>query len=243
MFLRLSRSTVSRGLVILGTDTLGLEILCRVLATIVLAFCPSCRHRPRVLPCDVLPRKTYSLPVIEKTGATYTDGHQSLRAVVWRLPGDQTPVHATLHAWTEGLGAFALGRPGGTVAGADSSSRILSETAARHPDVDVTIDSSLDVDRRRYRSEARRERLSAVISIFSIAVLVTGAQSPDTLTEWRRMALSWRLPDTMRFATGIQCTRIEHRSPLKAAGSAPDAPPGGEKPCRARARSPPGDTS
>jgi hypothetical protein len=212
-------------------------------ATIALAYCQSCKARLRVLPCDVLPRKTYSLPIIERTTTDYGAGDRSLRKVAWAVPGDRTPSHTTLHAWTEGLGAFALGRPGGSIPGADPSSRVLSESAARRPGLDTTIDLRRYVDERRYRSEARRERLAATASLLSIAAVVSGTASPNAMTEWRLLALSWSGLETLRFPTGIQCTRIEHVDPRERARSSADDPQRAQVPCRPRSRSPPGDSS
>lgn len=50
----------------------------------------------------------------------------SLRAVVRDLLGERTPAHTTLHGWTEGLGAHALGLRGAQLGGAPFS-RFLVE--------------------------------------------------------------------------------------------------------------------
>jgi hypothetical protein len=72
---------------------------------------------------------------------------------------------------------------------------------------------------------------------------VSGAASPNTMTEWRRRALSWSRLDTLRFPTGILCTAIELETLEVVAGSPADATPRGRTPCQPRSRSPPGDSN
>lgn len=241
--MRLSSSTASRGLVVLRSDSAGVLSTFTERVTLALASCSSCRRRVRVLPCDILPGKTYSLQVIEKVTIAYAAGDRTLRDLAWGLPGDRSLSHTTLHAWTEGLGAHALGRPGGGLPGADPSSRLLSETAARRPGLDTTIDTGRFVDERRFRSKGRMERLAAMGSVLSIAAAATGMASPLALTEWRRLALTWTGSDALRFSTGILCTRIDQVGAREAARSTGDAPSQTTTPCRPRSRSPPGDSS
>ena len=119
----LSRSRVTRGIVLLEPDDFGELHTVVVEAQIALARCPRCGTRPRVLPCDVLPRKRYALTVIGELSATYCTWRWGLRTVAWDLLGERTPSHATLHGWTQGLGAYALGLPGGEAGGAPFSRR------------------------------------------------------------------------------------------------------------------------
>lgn len=127
--MRLTGSTVSRGLVLLEPDESDVLVTVRVDATIALARCDRCKTRCRVLPCDALPGKTYGLAVIEQEIQEYSRGGQSLRQVAWRQLGERTPAHTTLHGWTEGLGAH--GRPGGEFGGAPMSRK--RPTAASAP--------------------------------------------------------------------------------------------------------------
>ena len=55
---------VGRGLVLLEADQHGVLETVPLDATVAIARCPRCKTRPRVLPCDALPRKTYGLAVI-----------------------------------------------------------------------------------------------------------------------------------------------------------------------------------
>jgi hypothetical protein len=83
----LSGSVVSRKLILLERDEYGARQAVEVRATIALAYCKACKRRTRVLPSDVLPRKVYSLALIEHQLARYTEGELSLRQVSWDLLG------------------------------------------------------------------------------------------------------------------------------------------------------------
>jgi hypothetical protein len=65
----LSTSIVSRGVVLLERDEFGELVSVDLQAAIVLARCPRCGTRTRVLPYDILPYKpkksSYSLPEVE----------------------------------------------------------------------------------------------------------------------------------------------------------------------------------
>ena len=122
----LSASRVPRGVVLLERDTYGELHTLEHQATIALARCLRCGTRPRILPYDVLPYKQYSLTVITALVSTYNTWCLSLRRVVWDLLGERTPAHTTLHGWTEGLGAHALGLPGAQLGGSPFS-RFLVE--------------------------------------------------------------------------------------------------------------------
>ena len=69
----------------LERDALGEAHASEVRALIALARCPRCRGRFRVLPCDVLPYKHYSVSVIVHLVGSYTapGWGVSLREVAW----------------------------------------------------------------------------------------------------------------------------------------------------------------
>ena len=113
----LSASIVSRGAILLERDEFGELHSVDLQAAIVLARCPRCGTRTRVLPYDILPYKQYSVVLIAELAGTYVTWSVSLRGVVWNLLGERTPSHTTLHGWTEGLGAHVLGLPGGEAGG------------------------------------------------------------------------------------------------------------------------------
>ena len=95
---------------------------------IVLVRCPICKSRYRLLPADILPHSNFTqLPVIELCGMPLQPRRDlSLRQVAWvQLYGERTPEHTTLHGWSEGLGAWWLGRTIGEVAFSVPATRIL----------------------------------------------------------------------------------------------------------------------
>ncbi len=191
-----------------------------VVASIALARCPCCRARIRVLPCDVLPRKVYTLGVVHQSLAEYAKGDRSLRSVAWGLGGDRDLAHSTLHAWSEGLGAYASGRRSGELADSLSFSAVLAETRRRTSSIEEALSAPLDVPPERFRSEPRRERLVASARLLRAGTLlgftaVKLATQLDPLSAWRSWSLSWSLRGTrsaLVFRTGRDDTPIEHRA-------------------------------
>ena len=201
-----------RRVILLQRDSFGQWVTVRREIQLALAACPACGGRFRVLPCDVLPRKRYGLAVIELLARLYAQGGRSLRSTVWDMLGDQSPVHSTLHAWTEGLGAHALGRPAGDVPGATPISRVLSESEAHQPEVSwgEPARSSVRVDPRRYRSSGRFERLQASAWILALAERRCRSRAPSFLSSWRADLVRWAVECPFQFRTGLSCTSFEH---------------------------------
>lgn len=236
----LTQARVKRGLVLLEADTHGVLVTVEVgtRAWVAIARCVRCGCRPRVLPCDALPRKTYAATVIEQQAAEYAPGDRSLRQVAWGQLGERTPSHATLHGWTEGLGAHVLGRPGGD-AGGIPASRFLAEAAARVAGVAAAMREQVHVDPRRYRSEARRERLAAMAQILAIVTLVAERPHPFALAECRRLACRWSASSALVFRSRLSSTAIEHRARPRQPRSGSSTPTSRDR-CPTRTRSPPG---
>lgn len=237
----LTRSTVSRGIILLEPDEAGELCTVQVQAQIALARCSRCGTRPRVLPYDVLAYKRYSLAVMSEEMAAYAKGGASLRGVAWSLLGERIPSHATLHGWTEGLGAHALGLPGGEVGGAPFS-RFLAEAQARTPSLRACFEAHYPVDERRYRSEARRERLAAVAMVMAMGRELTECPAAQRLAHCRRLILAWSGSCVLVFPSRLSCTAIEHRGGGVARASCGD-PPLSRPRCPIRTRSPPGASS
>jgi hypothetical protein len=237
----LSRSTVSRGLILLEPDAAGELCTVPVRAQIALARCCRCGARPRVLPYDVLPYKRYSLAVMSEEMATYTKGGSSLRDVAWNLLGERTPCHATLHGWTEGLGAHALGLPSGEL-GAMPFSRFLAEAQARTPSLRACFEAHYEVDPRRYRSEPRRERLAAVAMVMALGRELSECPAAQRLAQCRCLTLAWSGSCVLVFPSRLLCTAIEHRSGVVARTSH-GGPQMSRPRCPIRTRSPPGASS
>lgn len=201
----------------------------------------------RVLPCDVLPYKHYSLAVIALLAGTYAQPSwaQSLRAVAWELLGERTPAHTTLHGWSEGLGAHALELPAGMFDGARSGwpfARVLAEAAARYPAAQELWITPVWVDPRRYRSEGRCERLAAVARLMALAPTVSETAMPHALGAWCALTVRWSGSFGLRFPSTRWCTAIEHRSRQNRRGSRARAPPRDRR-CPTPTRSPPGASS
>jgi len=237
----LSASTVLRGVVLLEPDACGVLVAVELVIVVAIGRCTRCKARFRLLPCDVLPRKTFGLAIIEYEVAQYGRGDRGLRPVAWSLLGDRTPAHTTLHGWTEGLGAHALGRPGGEAGGAPMS-RFVAEAEAHVPEVAGTMRAHVDVDPRRYRSEARRDRLAAVVCLLVLLRLLAGASHPRAAAECRRLALTWSGSSALCFRSRLACTSIEHRG-RSAPPRSPRASTTSRDPCLTRTRSPPGASS
>ncbi|MCP3881419.1 MAG: hypothetical protein GY701_23965 [Sulfitobacter sp.] len=210
-------------------------------AAIALARCPRCGTRPRVLPYDILPYKRYSLAVITALVSTYNTWSLSLRRVVWDLLGERTPAHTTLHGWTEGLGAHALGLPGAQLGGSPFS-RFLVEAQVRIRRVAQVVHALFAVDERRYRSEARRERLAGVAMLLAVAGLVVGASDTNTLAQCRSLALRWSSSCVLGFPSRFPCTAIEHVHGADRPESRHPLAQSRDR-CLTRTRSPPGASS
>jgi hypothetical protein len=208
--LELTKSTVYRTAFILEKDDFGIDKVIKCKAKIALTRCSLCKSRYRVLPADFLPFKLYSLPVIELTVSLYNQGDLSLRDVAWyQLYGDRTPEHTTLHAWTEGLGAFCLGRPIGEVATALPANRIMAEFTIRFPSMKSFSSTPVSINRKRYRSEARRQRLKACKRFENVCTIIN-AKSSFKFSELNRLIVSWGNSYGLGFRTGIRCTPVEH---------------------------------
>ena len=237
----LTRSTVERGLVLLELDQSGVHEMVALVATVAICRCKQCKGRFRVLPCDVLPRKLFGLAVIEHEASEYARGEFSLRQVAWGQLGDRTPAHSTLHGWTEGLGAHALGRPGGDAGGAPLS-RFVAEAESHVPESTAAMGLDVHPDPRRYRSEPRRDRLAAVMRTMAMATRVAGVPHPHAIAECRRLALQWSHSSVLGFPSRLSCTAIEHHDRSETPRSRP-SPGRSRDRCPTRTRSPPGASS
>lgn len=239
--MRLTRSTVKRGLVLLEPDDSNVLQTVLLVAILALARCDRCGTRPRVLPCDALPRKTYGLSVIEHEVSDYSRGERSLRQVAWGQLGDRSPGHTTLYGWTEGLGAHALGRPRGELGGAPMS-RLIAEAQPRVPGIAEALRSEPIPDPRRYRSPARRERLAAVMLAMTLVTIIAGAAHPHAMAACRRLSLSWSNLSALEFPSRLRCTSIEHCDRSESPRSRSPSWRSRDR-CPTRTRSPPGALS
>jgi hypothetical protein len=242
--LELTDSIVKRGIFLLVRDCFALASVVERTIGIALGRCRRCRMRPRILPCDVLPRKLYALAVIAETSGCYVAGAHSLRKVVWdEIAGERTPAHTTLHGWTEGMGAWARDRPGGEIPEALPGARIVSELRGRLPEAARVDPRALSIDPRRFRSEARRERLLGAKYLRELARTL-GTPVCDALQELNRLVLTWcKTCFGVGFRSGLSSTPIEHVGRSSRAGSPRQPLPAREPTCVIRGRSPPGDSN
>jgi hypothetical protein len=236
----LSKARVQRGLVLLTQDEFGAARMDRVEATIALCRGLKCGGRWRVLPCDVLAHKTFNLSAIESLAARYAKGDRSLRAVVGSTLGERTPAHTTLHGWTEGIGAHVLGRPPRATSRVPFT-RLLAESEKHVPAL-AGVDRRPEVDPRRYRSDARHDRLQAMAFVLAAALVVTCVVGPGSLTAWRRLAVTWLAASALGFGSRISCTSFEQVDLFDRQRCAPQREERAEK-CRVRTRSPPSGSS
>ena len=208
--LELTNSTVDRTAFILEKDDEGVDTVVERKVIIVLAKCPMCKGRFRVLPADILPYKLYTLPVIERSVSLYNRGDLSLRQVAWdQLYGERTPEHTTLHGWTEGLGAWWLGRTIGEVAFSVPATRIQAELQIRYPQIKSLHCQPIWINPQRYRSQGRRERLEACKG-FEIVGTLFESKNAWNFVELNRLIVSWGNSFGIGFKTGICCTAFEH---------------------------------
>jgi len=241
----LSKTIVLRWIVLLERDAFGEWSTVRLRAEIALGYCEHCKARPRLLPCDVLPHKQYTLPVIEFALLLYRRGDLSLRVAVAQILGTRTPVHTSLHAWSEGLGAFALGIAIGELRGAIPASALFVETERHFPTVEQERQLRPLIPPVRYRSPERKERLDATFAFVACSIIVAATVTPPgALTEWSRLLLGWVQATTcpLGFRSGLLCTGFEQATTSFSPSSGYDEPEE-KKRCPDRSRSPPGASS
>lgn len=245
-------SRIARPAVLLADDGVGEPVAVRQVLSVALARCTICGGRFRVLPAEVLPHKHYGLAMIASTAAAHVEANKSLRTAAWTTHTGQTPAHSTLHAWTEGLGAFVLGRPFGGLPDAHPHQAIAAVITARWSSLETELLRSPQIDPLRYRSGARGERLVAVANVLALARAVLDiatldvdldlARDPSPLSSLRQLAVRLGVPTPFAFRTGIRCTPSEHvvaRDP-----ESPGLPqPTGDSACETRSRSPPSASS
>lgn len=208
--LELTNSTVDRTAFMLEKDDYDIDTVVKGTVKIVLVRCPICKSRYRLLPADILPHKLYSLPVIELSVCLYNRGDLSLRQVVWdQLYGEHTPEHTTLHAWTEGLGAWWQGRTIGEVAFSVPATRVLAELEIRFPQMSSLHSIPVRINPQRSRSQGRQQRLEAC-KRFEIISTMLDVKTPYKFYELNRLIISWGNWFGLGFKTGICCTAIEH---------------------------------
>lgn len=236
--LKITNTTVDRTAIFIEEDAYGTDTTVERQVEIVLAKCPICKGRFRVLPADILPYKHYTLPAIECGVRLYNQGDLSLREVAWdKYYGERTPVHATIHGWTEGLGAYWSGRGFGEVAYAQPASRIMADLELRFSQAGSLHSIPVSVNPIRYRSQGRLERLEAC-QRFEATCAMAGAHN---FFELNRLIVGWGNSFGFCFRSAIRNTGFEH---MNSKDVIPLAQTSGKErmTCPIRGRSPPGDS-
>lgn len=211
--LKLTNSTVDRTAFMLEKDECDIDTVVKSTIKVVLVKCPICKGRYRLLPADIVPYKLYSLTAIELSVRFYNQGDLSLRHVTWDLLyGDRTPAHTTLHAWTEGLGAWWLGRTIGEAPFSVPAGRVQAELEIRYPQMGSLHSKPVLINPQRYRSQGRRERLEACKQ-FEIGCSLATSQNACNFVELNRLIVKWGNAFGLGFKTGIRSTAFEHIDP------------------------------
>lgn len=184
--LHLTKTLVPRGIVWLNDNHFIHETI-----PIPLAKCDSKgkKHRPRVLPADIPPKKLFAAPAQEAPSKKLLKEETSYRKTLAAFNG-YVPHPSTLHGWLGGLGHYALDRgenPEDTL----KLSAVISETEKRqgiHLEAAWTMPSDIHPDR--YRSEARRAVLIAAKRLL-LAADWLAPKNEFSLTSWIGLILSW----------------------------------------------------
>jgi hypothetical protein len=195
---------VGRGLVQLQ----GPRTFVSVRVTVPLARCDGTRrgHRSRVLPGDILPRKTYALGVQEAAMDGYGCSGDSLRATLSSFTGE-VPHSSTLHRWLAGLGRYALGRS--TPEGVLPVGALLEATRRQRSAEGLEVEP-VPVHPARYRSEARREELEMGAGLLVLAEAIF-PDRPEPLSSWRCLILRTEGVGAISWSTGSRSTAMQHR--------------------------------
>jgi len=182
-----------------------------------LALCEQCKSRFRVLPVEILPYKTFGLPVIEAACLHYATSTDGLRKTVQTIAG-VAPHYSTVHGWVGGLGERAMdkvhlkrdrasiGQPS-----LPPTSTLVAETAKRQ-DLDLInrwSKTKPTIAPWKYKSLLRKELLQSCLRLLSIAASLF-QESPYPLTLWQQWLLPMFLVAAWLFPSRNIITSIQH---------------------------------
>jgi hypothetical protein len=161
-----------------------------------LALCEQCNSRIRVLPVEIVPLKTFSLPIIETACSHYGTSEDGLRKTVKTIPG-VAPHYSTLHGWLGGIGERALDRVelknNKAAIGQPSlppTSALVAETAKRQ-DLDLINrwnKTQPPIASLKYKSLFRKELLQSCIKLIWMAASLFETSSYP-LTLWEKLLI------------------------------------------------------
>ena len=219
---------------------------------IPLARCHVCGGRFRVLPQEILPRKTYSLPVIENSCRSYPQSGKGLRKTVNSIKGNR-PHFTTLHGWLGGLGVKALDREkvqknrsakrrkkasySGKVF---TTAALVAESAKKlKGGVVRKWHSQFNIPSWKYKNERRHDQLEACARLFTAASYLF-PDEPYPLTSWQ----SWLIKEVhvagWVFSARSGCTAIQLSTTGQNVVSSSQKPKSQKKEKSHGSRSPPG---
>ena len=191
--LRLTPWLVDRNCVLFDSD----NVACYEQTPVPLCVCEQCHCRIRVLPVEILPGKTFSLPIIETACHRYGVSADGLRKTVKTILG-VAPHFSTLHGWLGGIGEramdkvqlkqdkAAIGQPS-----LPPTSAVVAETAKRK-DLELIKcwnNTKPAIGFWKYKSLFRKELLQSCIKLLQIAGWLFQI-SPYPLTTWQQ----WLIP-------------------------------------------------
>jgi len=180
-----------------------------------IARCGDCKARLRVLPRELLPFKSFCLPVIEQACSRYVDPDPrgpGLRRTVRRL-GKYAPAHSTLWRWLAGLGERALDRGAVQTVRAYASlppAAALVAESAKHLGKGLrrVWERRFKIPSWKYLSEKRREQLEGCARVLESGRRLF-LQRANPLSEWHGWLLDRFHVAAWAFPTGMACAELE----------------------------------
>jgi hypothetical protein len=202
---------VERGVVMLGPEGQVAPQVWRV----PIARCGGCRARLRVLPRELLPFKSFCLPVIEGACARYVEADPhgpGLRRTVRRM-GKYAPAHATLWRWLAGLGERTLDRGAVRTVRAYASlppaAALVAESAQhRSQGLRRVWERRFPIPAWKHLSEKRREQLEGCARVLASARRLF-PEDTAPLSAWHGWLIARFHVAAWAFPTGMPCTELE----------------------------------
>lgn len=178
-------SSVSRSGVIPGSD--GSIVFIRL--QIFIAICRKCHLHARVLPRELLPRKTFGLKVIETAFRNTLVRRRTLRKAVAGIvqPAGHCPSYSTLWRWLDGFGERILDRNDWIkFLYPPLTSSVLMESFKRNGVnvADIFLNTVVEISPIKYRSPRREDQLSAVARLLVAADSLFPDHTGDALERW-----------------------------------------------------------
>jgi hypothetical protein len=184
---------------------------------IPLARCEGCGRRIRVLPLELLPRKTYGIDAIELVIRRFLEDTKNYRETAASIVtiGAISLGHSTLHRWITGLGEKTLDRqPSLHGAYPPPGSAVLAQSE-RMLGVDVKdryLNGAVEIALAKYRSEHRHDQLKAISKVLAIARVLFDT-TYDSLRKWNHLLLPTFFVAVWNFPSGFRGTPMKQAHP------------------------------